>query len=231
MTPALVPPRTTGVVRIFLLDDTRELRQRVRRALTESADLNVVGEADDPVDGLPLIVDLQPDVVVCDLSMPRMDGLEAIPHIARERAGRRHRHLLRLPRRGARRHRAGAGRRPLRGEERAAGPSSADASASVGGRPARPASPRARGRCRSTSRARPAADARRARATTGRSRTSWPRRASIPLRPVYLIAARVAAAGDRPDRGHRSGARDLPAAVAGTDVRRRRAGAGAAPAR
>jgi signal transduction histidine kinase len=79
----ITPVAPTTVVRIFLLDDTRELRQRVRRALTEAADLTVVGEADDPVDGLPLIVDLQPDVVVCDLSMPRMDGLEAIPHIAR----------------------------------------------------------------------------------------------------------------------------------------------------
>jgi signal transduction histidine kinase len=86
MTPAVVnlqDEAETSVVRVFLLDDTRELRQRVRRALTQSADLNVVGEADDPVDGLPLIVDLQPDIVVCDLSMPRMDGLEAIPHIAR----------------------------------------------------------------------------------------------------------------------------------------------------
>ncbi len=72
----------TKTVRIFLLDDTRELRHRVRGTLSESADLVVVGEADDPVDGLPLIADLQPDIVVCDLSMPRMDGLEAIPHIA-----------------------------------------------------------------------------------------------------------------------------------------------------
>ena len=72
----------TEVVRVFLLDDTRELRMRVRGALTEDEGLRVVGEADDPVDGLPLIEDLQPDVVVCDLSMPRMDGLEAIPRIA-----------------------------------------------------------------------------------------------------------------------------------------------------
>ncbi len=56
----------------------------MRRVLTESEDLAVIGEADDPVDGIPLIADLQPDVVICDLSMPRMDGLEAIPRIAKE---------------------------------------------------------------------------------------------------------------------------------------------------
>ena len=79
----------TRTVRIFLLDDTRELRHRVRRTLTASADFSVVGEADDPVDGLPLIADLQPDIVVCDLSMPRMDGLEATRRLVAEDEDRR----------------------------------------------------------------------------------------------------------------------------------------------
>ena len=70
-------------VRIFLLDDTRELRSRVRSALSADDGLEVVGEADDPVEGLPLIEDLQPDVVICDLEMPRMNGLEALPRIAK----------------------------------------------------------------------------------------------------------------------------------------------------
>ncbi len=77
-----ITPNQTDLVRIFLLDDTRELRQRIRREFAAIDGLSVVGEADDPVDGLPLIADLQPDIVVCDLSMPRMDGLEAIPLIA-----------------------------------------------------------------------------------------------------------------------------------------------------
>lgn len=68
-------------IRVFLCDDTPELRRRVRSSLVTAGGLRVVGEADDPVDGLPLIGDLQPDVVVLDLSMPRMDGLEAIAHI------------------------------------------------------------------------------------------------------------------------------------------------------
>lgn len=68
-------------IRIFLCDDTPELRRRVRAQLTMIDGLSVIGEADDPVDGLPVIGDLQPDVVLLDLSMPRMDGLEAIEHI------------------------------------------------------------------------------------------------------------------------------------------------------
>jgi len=68
-------------LRIFLCDDTPELRRRVRAQLSAVDGLSVIGEADDPVDGLPLIAALQPDIVILDLSMPRMDGLEAIEHI------------------------------------------------------------------------------------------------------------------------------------------------------
>ncbi|MEA2169176.1 MAG: hypothetical protein QOF76_2476, partial [Solirubrobacteraceae bacterium] len=71
------------VLRVFLCDDTPELRRLVRRAIDAEDDLDVVGEADDPVDGLPLIESLQPEVVLLDLSMPRMDGLEALGHLAR----------------------------------------------------------------------------------------------------------------------------------------------------
>lgn len=68
-------------IRVFLCDDTPELRRRVRSQFGAIDGMCVIGEADDPVEGLPLIGELQPDVVVLDLSMPRMDGLEAIEHI------------------------------------------------------------------------------------------------------------------------------------------------------
>lgn len=74
-------PTAVAQIRIFLCDDTPELRRRLRAQLAQIPGMLVVGEADDPVDGLPLIGDLQPDVVVLDLSMPRMDGLEAIEHV------------------------------------------------------------------------------------------------------------------------------------------------------
>ena len=53
----------------------------MRFSLEEEADLQVVGEASDGLSGAEQIADLRPDVVLLDLSMPGLDGLEAIPRI------------------------------------------------------------------------------------------------------------------------------------------------------
>src|SRR3954466_14807282 len=72
-------------IRIFLVDDMTELRLLVRIALEEDADFEVVGEAANGRDGVEGVAEAQPDVVLLDLSMPDMDGLEAIP-LMRKRA-------------------------------------------------------------------------------------------------------------------------------------------------
>jgi DNA-binding NarL/FixJ family response regulator len=69
----------SGDIRIFLCDDVPELRALLRYGLEEDPDLRVVGEAGDARSAIDAVVDLQPDVVLLDLSMPGMDGLEAIP--------------------------------------------------------------------------------------------------------------------------------------------------------
>jgi DNA-binding NarL/FixJ family response regulator len=71
----------TEQIRVFLCDDVAELRALMRFSLEEEPGLVVIGEAPDGLSGAEQIADLQPDVVLLDLSMPGLDGLEAIPRI------------------------------------------------------------------------------------------------------------------------------------------------------
>src|SRR5204862_8267248 len=66
-------------IRVFLCDDVPELRTLLRFALEEAADVRVVGEAGAAATGIERVGELQPDVLLLDLSMPGLDGLEAIP--------------------------------------------------------------------------------------------------------------------------------------------------------
>lgn len=66
--------------RVVLVDDTEDLRQLMRIAL-KRAGWEVVGEAGDGAAGIEVAREQDPDLVVLDLSMPVMDGLEALPHI------------------------------------------------------------------------------------------------------------------------------------------------------
>lgn len=70
-------------IRIFLCDDVPELRALLRYGLEEDPLLEIVGEAGDAAAGIAAVQRLRPDVVMLDLSMPGMDGLEAIPHLRR----------------------------------------------------------------------------------------------------------------------------------------------------
>jgi DNA-binding NarL/FixJ family response regulator len=72
------------VTRVLLADDHTMLRQSLRRALTEHG-LEVVGEAGDGDEAAHLAIDLQPDVVLMDVSMPVLDGVEAT-RVIRDRA-------------------------------------------------------------------------------------------------------------------------------------------------
>jgi DNA-binding NarL/FixJ family response regulator len=64
-------------VRILLVDDHPIVRQGLRTLLEGRPGWEVVGEASDGIEALDKVESLQPDVVVLDVTMPRMNGLQA----------------------------------------------------------------------------------------------------------------------------------------------------------
>lgn len=65
-------------IRVLLVDDHAVLRAGLRALLAGEPDMEVVGEATDGEDALVQTVRLHPDVVVMDIAMPRLNGLDAI---------------------------------------------------------------------------------------------------------------------------------------------------------
>ncbi|HLO03790.1 MAG TPA: response regulator transcription factor [Symbiobacteriaceae bacterium] len=66
-----------GKIRVLLVDDHAILREGIRFLLTGSGEVDVVGEAGDGIEAIEMVAKLQPDAVLMDISMPRMNGIEA----------------------------------------------------------------------------------------------------------------------------------------------------------
>ncbi|MFE7185113.1 response regulator [Streptomyces erythrochromogenes] len=64
-------------IRVVLTDDQPLVRAALQMVITDTADIEVVGEAEDGAEAVRLTEELAPDVVVMDLRMPGMDGIEA----------------------------------------------------------------------------------------------------------------------------------------------------------
>lgn len=72
---------------IVLADDHRIVRQGLRALLAGEADFEVVGEADDGREALELVKHLTPDVLILDLMMPGLNGLEVARQLPRQSPG------------------------------------------------------------------------------------------------------------------------------------------------
>lgn len=77
------PQPLSGVmIRVLIADDHAVVRQGLRTFIDLQDDMEVVGEATNGAEAADLAVELQPDVVLLDLVMPQMDGVEATARIA-----------------------------------------------------------------------------------------------------------------------------------------------------
>lgn len=68
-------------IRVLLVDDHPIVRQGLHRLLEIEPDFEVIGEAGDGLEALKMVNDLQPDVLILDLMMPGLNGLEVIRHV------------------------------------------------------------------------------------------------------------------------------------------------------
>jgi DNA-binding NarL/FixJ family response regulator len=71
-------------LRVLLVDDHAMVRQGLRSLLEGHDDVQVVGEAGDGLVGIDMAGSLNPDVVVMDVTMPRIDGVEATRRIRQD---------------------------------------------------------------------------------------------------------------------------------------------------
>lgn len=78
------PVKMTMTIRLLLVDDHAVVRQGLRMFLRSEPDVEIIGEAANGLQAIQLVRELQPDVVLMDLLMPGMNGIEATAAIRKE---------------------------------------------------------------------------------------------------------------------------------------------------
>jgi DNA-binding NarL/FixJ family response regulator len=73
--------------RILIVDDYPIFREVLRSLLSSHQDFDIVGEAGDGLEAIELVSELHPDLVLMDISMPRMDGITATREIKKKWPG------------------------------------------------------------------------------------------------------------------------------------------------
>jgi len=76
-------------IKVFIVDDHALVRTGLRLTLQQAGDIEVIGEAESGEEGLPQIRKLKPDVLLCDLHLPGISGLEVTERVVRGDYGTR----------------------------------------------------------------------------------------------------------------------------------------------
>lgn len=84
LTPPQPGQQQRNVIKVLLVDDIPETREQLRKLLAFEADIEVVGAASTGREGVDLALELKPDIVLMDINMPDMNGIEATEIISRE---------------------------------------------------------------------------------------------------------------------------------------------------
>lgn len=71
------------MIRILVAEDFHMVRDGICRLLEQASDFNIVGQAVNGIETLQLVNELQPDVLVLDVSMPEMDGIDVLKNLQR----------------------------------------------------------------------------------------------------------------------------------------------------
>lgn len=66
-----------NVIDVLVVDDHQVMRNGLVRLLSKESDINIVGEAGNGIEAIEFVQNSQPDVVIMDITMPKMDGIEA----------------------------------------------------------------------------------------------------------------------------------------------------------
>ena len=75
---------TTKQLKIVIADDSELVRDQLRETFLPEAGLSVVGTAANGIEAIRVIRELRPDVVVLDISMPQMSGIEVLKEIRKD---------------------------------------------------------------------------------------------------------------------------------------------------
>ncbi len=74
-------------IRILVIDDHSVVRKGIRMLLEDEADIQIVGEAADGTEAIDLLPTIQPDVLLLDITMPKLSGIETLKIVSKQYPG------------------------------------------------------------------------------------------------------------------------------------------------